>query len=698
MKSNQDQPAAPLSLRRRAEERLKGQRTGDEGPRAREETARLIQELHIHQIEMEMQNEELGQEHARIEALRAQYADLYDFAPMGCASLDREGVIRQVNLAGARLLGLDRSRLLKQRFDRFVAEGDRSTVRDLLDKVFASHGKECCEVTMPQAGASPLFVRIEGTRSPDDQLCLVVMVDLTERKQAEEALRESEDRYRSLVEESPDMIGIYQDNKLVFINSTGAQLMGAKTKADLLGRTSEQLIHPEDRMAAAGRIRRRLAGEVGFYPAAVRYLRLDGTARMMEVSAAPIIFGGKSAVHFIARDVTEQKKLEAQFLRAQRMESVGRLTGGIAHDLNNILAPILMGTTLLREALAPEEAMPLIDTIATSAQRGADVVKQLLIFARGTEGQKMPLPPSRLIKEMATIVQETFPKSIVLRTELPKDLWSVIGNPTQVHQILLNLCLNARDAMPEGGTLTLAAENVTLDDRHTDMSPEAKAGPYVVLQISDTGTGMSPAILDRIFEPFFTTKEPEAGTGLGLPTIQGIVKSHAGFIQVESQVGRGSHFKVYLPALPAAAAASNVTPAQDLPCGCGEWVLVVDDELSVRDITRKVLEKSGYRVLTANDGAAAVALYAQHQAEVEVVLTDLIMPVMDGTATVRVLREISPKVKIIVTSGVASKHKLAEIAGLDVQAYLQKPCAAQTLLITVDEVLHGKHTHWQPSV
>lgn len=698
MKSNQDQPAASLSLLGHAEERLKGQRTGDEGPRAREETARLIEEPHIHQIEMEMQNEELRQARAQMEALSVQYAELYDFAPMGYTSLDREGVIRQVNLVGARLLGLERARLLKQRFDRFVAEGDRRTVSDLLHKVFASQAKECCEVTMPQAGVSSLFVRIEGTRSPDEQLCLVVMVDLTERKQAEEALRESEDRYRSLVEESPDMIGIYQDNKLVFINSTGAQLMGAKTKADLLGQTSEQLIHPEDRMAAADRILRRLAGEVGFYPAEVRYLRLDGTAISMEVSAAPIIFGGKPAVHFIARDVTEQKKLEAQFLRAQRMESVGRLASGIAHDLNNILAPILMGTTLLREALSPEDAMSLIDTIASSAQRGADVVKQLLIFARGTEGQKISLPPSRLIKEMATIVQETFPKSIVLRTELPKDLWSVTGNPTQLHQVLLNLCINARDAMPEGGTLTLAAQNETLDDRHAGMSPKAKAGPYVVLQISDTGTGISPTILDQIFDPFFTTKEPETGTGLGLSIVQGIVKSHAGFIQVESQVGCGSHFKVYLPALPAAAAASTATPTQDLPCGCGQLVLVVDDELSVRDITRKILEKSGYRVLTANDGGAAIALYRQHQAEVHVVLTDMKMPVMDGTATVRVLREISPKVKIIVTSGVASKPKLAEIAGLDVQAYLQKPCAAQTLLLTVDQVIHGKHTYWQPSV
>jgi CheY-like chemotaxis protein len=380
------------------------------------------------------------------------------------------------------------------------------------------------------------------------------------------------------------------------------------------------------------------------------------------------------------------------------MESVGRLAGGIAHDLNNILTPILMGISLLREGLSLKEAGPLIDTIAASAQRGADIIKQLLTFARGTAGQKVPLPPSRLIKEMAKIVQETFPKSIAVRAEFPRDLWTVMGDPTQLHQVLLNLCVNARDAMPEGGILTLAAENVTLDDCYARMSPEARAGPYVLLQISDTGTGMSPEILDKIFDPFFTTKGPETGTGLGLATVQGIIKSHHGFIQVESQVGRGSLFRIYLPALPTVDAAAAATPAREMPRGHGQLVLVVDDERSVRDITRSMLEKFGYRVLTANEGTAAIALYTQHQAEIRVVLTDMVMPVMDGSATVRVLRGMNPQVKIIAASGAASKPRLAEIADLSVQAYLQKPFTSQQLLVTLEQVLSGEQTRWQPGV
>lgn len=227
------------------------------------------------------------------------------------------------------------------------------------------------------------------------------------------------------------------------------------------------------------------------------------------------------------------------------------------------------------------------------------------------------------------------------------------------------------------------------------MSPEAKAGPYVILQVSDTGTGMSQEIKDKIFEPFFTTKGLETGTGLGLATVHRIVKSHDGFIQVESQAGRGSHFRVYLPALPAADAPAAATPARELPRGQGQLVLVVDDEPSVRDITRRMLEKSGYRVLTANEGTAAIALYTQRQAEIQVVLIDRMMPVMDGPATVRVLRGMNPQVKIIAASGAASKVKLAEIADLPVQAYLQKPFTSQKLLVTLDQVLRGEQTHQQ---
>jgi two-component system, cell cycle sensor histidine kinase and response regulator CckA len=688
-----NQPADATELRCHAEERLKGQRTEERGQKTELETARLVHELRVHQVELEMQNEELQQMRARAGALTARYCDLYDFAPTGYLTLDREGAIRQVNLAGARLLGIERSQLVNRRLGLFVAEGDRRAFSDFLERVFASEAKESCEVTLPQAGQHPLYVRIEGTRSANGQECLAVLVDLTERKTAEERIRAQ----ARLLDLAQDAIAVLDMNGGVQYWNKGCERLTGWTAAEAAGWPMDELLQP-DRAVAERAVQVLL--EAGHWSGEIVVTTKD-RRRVTLMSRWTLVRdeqGQPRSVLTISTDLTEYKKLEEQFLRAQRLESVGRLAGGIAHDLNNILAPILMGASLLEEGLPLAEARPLIDTIARSAQRGADIVKQLLTFARGTDGQKAPLSPSRLIKDMARIVQETFPKSIACRTEFPKGLWTVAADPTQLHQVLLNLCVNARDAMPEGGTLTLAAENVMLGDRYASMSPEAKAGPYVVLEVSDTGTGMSQEIKDKIFEPFFTTKGLETGTGLGLATVHGIVKNHGGFIQVESQAGRGSRFRVYLPALPSAIAPAAATPARELPRGQGQLVLVVDDEPSVRDITRQILEKSGYRVLTANEGTAAIALYTQRQAEIQVVLIDRMMPIMDGPATVRVLRGMNPQVKIIAASGAVSKVKLAEIADLSVQAYLQKPFTSQNLLVTLDQVLRGEQTHQQPGV
>lgn len=560
-----------------------------------------------------------------------------------------------------------------------------------------AHGNKTLATDIPclRKDGSVVYADINVTRiTIEGRLCHAGFFrDITERKAAEEQIRAQAE----LLDLAQDAIMVRDMNRGVQYWNKGCERLTGWTAAEAAGRPMDELLQP-DRAVAERALRVLL--EAGHWSGEIVVTTKD-RRRVTLMSRWTLVRdeqGQPRSVLTISTDLTEYKKLEEQFLRAQRLESVGRLASGIAHDLNNILAPILMGTSLLQEGLPLAEASPLIGTIARSAQRGADVVKQLLTFARGTDGQKVPLPPSRLIREMATIVQETFPKSITCRTEFPKDLWTILGDPTQLHQILLNLGVNARDAMPEGGTLTLAAENVTLGDRYARMSPEAKAGPYVVLEVSDTGTGMSQEIKDKIFEPFFTTKGLETGTGLGLATVHGIVKSHDGFIQVESQVGRGSHFRVYLPALPAADAPAAATPARELPRGQGQLVLLVDDEPSVRDITRQILEKSGYRVLTANEGTAAIALYTQRQAEIQVVLIDRMMPVMDGPATVRILRGMNPQVKIIAASGAASKPKLTGIADLPVQAYLQKPFTSQNLLVALDQVLRGEQTHQQAGV
>ena len=379
-------------------------------------------------------------------------------------------------------------------------------------------------------------------------------------------------------------------------------------------------------------------------------------------------------------DITRQKQLEAQFLRSQRMESLGTLASGIAHDLNNVLAPILMSIQFLRDTVADEASRTMLATLETSAQRGADIIKQVLTFARGMEGERIALQPKYLLKEMAKIVQETFPKTITVRTDYPRDLWAVTGDATQLHQVLMNLCVNARDAMTGGGQLTLSAENVTLDESFANMIHDAKPGPYLILCVADTGPGIAPAILDKIFDPFFTTKALGKGTGLGLATALGIVKSHGGFLQVKSEVGRGAQFRVYLPATFAEGTTAAPSQAISVPRGLGQLILVVEDELSVREVTRRTLENNGYRVLTASDGTEALALFVQHARDVNAVLTDMVMPFMDGAATIRALRRINATVPIIAASGMMSHRQEAEATGANVQAFLSKPFTAEQLL------------------
>ncbi len=400
----------------------------------------------------------------------------------------------------------------------------------------------------------------------------------------------------------------------------------------------------------------------------------------MEVIATPISFGGKVAVQFIARDITARKLAESQLLRAQRLESIGTLAGGIAHDLNNALAPIMMAGELLRLEF-PDAASRYLERIQASAKRGADMVKQLLTFAKGAAGERLLLQPRHLLKEMEQLINSTFLKSITLRTRYPKDLWTLRGDATQLHQVLLNLCVNARDAMPGGGTLTLEAENKELDAAFAGTVPEAKPGRYVVWRVTDTGTGIPPEVLDRIFDPFFTTKGPDKGTGLGLSTTLGIVKGHGGFIHVYSTPGQGSTFAVYLPAYGASAdAADLVTKVETNFRGHGETILVVDDEAVLRDTLRDVLTALNFKVLTAPDGTTALLQVLERQAELRAVITDMHMPHMDGLAFVRVLQSRLPQTGIIVVSGRLDERETDEFQKLGVTALVQKPFTREKLL------------------
>jgi PAS domain S-box-containing protein len=397
--------------------------------------------------------------------------------------------------------------------------------------------------------------------------------------------------------------------------------------------------------------------------------------------------GKPRCIMIVNTDITDQKKIEAQFLRTQRMESIGTLAGGIAHDLNNVLSPIMMSVEVLKTKYVDEQCQRMLSILETSARRGADMVRQVLTFARGVEGERVLLQPRHLLKDVGKIICDTFPKTIQFKSEIPDVLWPLLGDATQLHQVLVNLAVNARDAMPDGGTLTISAENHIIESDLEFQGMHIMPGFFVLLRVTDTGTGIPPDVLDKIFEPFFTTKEPGTGTGLGLSTVLGIVKSHGGFVQVQTEVNQGTTFSIYLPAQESLEVQPADSAPVDMPTGSGQIILAVDDEAAVLTMTKETLETFGYRVITAQDGAEAVAAFTAHQGRIAGVLTDMLMPHMDGAATIRVLKSIDPSVKIIAASGLMDAERVKDATGLDNIAFLMKPFTAEKLLTTVKRVL-----------
>src|SRR5829696_269470 len=486
---------------------------------------------------------------------------------------------------------------------------------------------------------------------------VAIRSDITERKRAEEQIREQ----AALLDQAQDAILVRDlDQNILFWNK-GAEKIYGWTAEEVVGKNISELYGKEH--SAQFKQAREAVIQNGKWQGEMHQTRRDGVEIIVE-SRWTLVRDEKAQPNSILvtnTDITEKKRMESQFLRAQRMESIGTLAGGIAHDLNNVLSPILMAIDMLRLKATDESSNRLLDVLRTNAERGGNMVRQVLSFARGVEGERVALQPKHLIKEIVKILRETLPKSIEISCNVPNDLWIISADATQLHQVLMNLCVNARDAMPEGGSISIKAENVFVDENYARMHIEAKAGRFIMITVSDTGPGMSPEIQSRIFEPFFTTKEMTKGTGLGLSTALTIVKSHGGFINVYSELHKGSQFTLYLPALDTPGSIEAAALQMDLPLGNGELILVVDDEESIREITRSTLETFGYTVLTASDGTEALALYADKKNEIAVVLTDMVMPFMDGPATIRALQRMNPKVRIIAASGLGAGQRAGEI-------------------------------------
>jgi PAS domain S-box-containing protein len=514
--------------------------------------------------------------------------------------------------------------------------------------------------------------------------------DVTLRRQADAEIRFNEQRYRSLVEATTAIVWDTPVSGEFTEDQPGWTAFTGQTFAELRGWGWLNAVHPDDRTETV-RVWSAAVANRSRYDFEHRLQASDKTYRNMLVRAVPILKEDGTIRQWVGvhTDITERKKLEHQLLRSQRMESIGTLAGGIAHDLNNILAPIMMSISILREMAADPEAKDILETIEISASRGADIVRQVLSFARGVEGERVEVQPRKLLQDLQGIIKDTFPKDIRLKFVVPDDTWTILGDPTQLQQILLNLCVNARDAMPNGGSLVVSVENSVLDEHYASMNLQAKAGRYVRMSVTDSGTGIPKELIEKIFEPFFTTKELNKGTGLGLSTVMGLVKSHDGIINVYSEPGKGTTFIVYLLAMNVSSEMlKKQTQEVTLPRGNGETILVVDDEASILNISSRTLKAFGYQVITAEDGADAVAKYSQHRDEIAVVLTDMMMPVMDGPATIRALQKLNSTVKIIAASGLNVDRSVAKATAAGVKHFLPKPYTGSALLKTLRAILN----------
>lgn len=592
-----------------------------------------------------------------------------------------------------RILGYDSERVLEPGWwAAQLHEEDRAAAQRAFAELAAGARESLLmEYRLRDAGGGWRLIREEARLRRDDEGGTPEIVgtwtDVTSNRQAQLDMQAERAFSQTLIESLPGLFFL--------IDGAGRPLRWNRHLEEFLGLSGEELrkrvalefVPEEDQPAVAAAIARVLiegAAEVETRVVArggeIRHILFNGRRLMVEETPCLLVVG---------IDTTEQRRLEAQLLRAQRQESVGRLASGLAHDLNNLLAPLMMAPDIVRLKVADPSVLAIMDTIENNTKRGAGIIRQLLTFGRGVEGRRTALRLPELVREMEDIMRATFPKNIRLylpETEAAEPVWTVLADPTQVHQVLMNLCVNARDAMPDGGDLTISLQNVELDEAFARMTPGARPGRHVQLAVSDTGCGIPPEHLEQVFDPFFTTKEPGKGTGLGLSTVLGIVKSHGGFVLAQSRLGEGSRFSFYLPAevepRPAAPEAEP-EPVRAAPAN-GQWVLLVDDEPEFRAIVRELLERHGYQVLEAEDGAVGISLCAQNADKLAAVITDLVMPCMDGRMLLLAARRLPLKAGLILVSGQPVEPRLMEELRQLADEVLTKPFATAELLAALE--------------
>jgi PAS domain S-box-containing protein len=603
-----------------------------------------------------------------------------------------EDMVAVVDLQGKRVFCSPSCRRLFPSLDSLVGTDafgevhpeDRLRI-DLFFRAIAANGQaQRAEYRVVLGSGAVRHIESQGSamRDATGRISLVLLVsrDITKRKEADERIQQQAE----LLDKARDAICLKDlSQHILYWNKSAERLYGWNAQ-EAIGRSANDLLLAGDAAQAMPALRE-----------LIRHGQWQGELHQVDRQGRELIAesrwtllrddqGRAKSILVINTDITEKKQTEARLLRTQRMESIGALAGGIAHDLNNTLAPIIMAAEVLQREITSEVGRKLMETIKKSAGHGAEMVKQILSFARGTSGARHLLQLRFLVAELEGFVRSTFPVSILLTTRTDPNLWPVIGDATQLHQVLLNLCVNARDAMPKGGTLLIEVANVEEDPW---LSDRQAPGPHVMLAVTDSGEGMTPQVQAQIFEPFFTTKAEGRGTGIGLSTVMSIVKAHHGLVNFTSQVGEGTVFRIYLPT--SAAPVAPPQPSPLAPATHGDLILIVDDDIGILEMTKLNLEARDFSVLTAKEGNEAVAVYEQWHLDINAVLMDMRMPNMSGLELMTRLRRINPQVRVIGISGQEPEDDSARAARPYLRGLLTKPFTIDALLAKLRETIHG---------
>ncbi len=650
-----------------------------------------LEELHVSAEELQQQNEELVATRQLVEAERQRYQDLFNFAPDAYLVTDVTGIIQEANYAAVRLLNVRQASLIGKPLSVFVYQGERQKFRLMMLRLRQQkqiRGQELwmfhnnCDIDFP-AEVTATLTEDDSKGKPDSLRWL--LRDISDRYRAEQKIREQ----AALLDITTDAILVRNlDNQILFWNKGAENVYGWRTQEILKKNASILLSQASLETSPQPAAIIKIVSELGSWQGELYKVTKDGkkiiVASRWTLMRDPA--GLPKSILTVDTDITEKKQLEARLFRTQRLESLGTLASGIAHDLNNILTP--MGTIAqllpLKHLQIDESSQQMLKLLESNAKRGSDLVQQILSFTRSSEGKRTIVSISQLIEDIEQMIIRTFPKFIDIHTDISPDVGIVLGDSTQLHQVLMNLVVNARDAMPNGGSLRISATKLSLNQNHHKIRIGAKIGSYIVITVSDTGVGICPEIINRIFDPFFTTKEVGKGTGLGLSTVMGIVNNHGGFVEVSSEIEVGSQFQVYLPS--SEESIDSVVDEIELPIGQGELILVVDDEAAITQITKTTLEIHNYRVMTAENGIEALALYTLHKNEIQLVLMDMMMPSMAGGTAIRTMKIMNREVQIIAMSGLASAEALTQVTG-GIQGFLPKPFTIHELLNSVQQIL-----------